>query len=277
VNEAKIKVGMSEPTSIYQTQAQIETLKLSLTQAIIAAETAKLTLLNDIGLDPNTKIKISSDIDIPDTRIPSEEECIAIALKNNISYLQALIQVRADERNVTVQKNAQLWTLNATGSITTGASPGLRGPDGGFPSLANGRNFNQQAGLTLSVPIDSLPTQQLLVTARVSLEQDKVNLEANKRALIINIKSQLLQLKSLYQQIKISESAVAMSQNAYEVEKKKQEIGRSSTLDVATSLTNLIQAQTNLISNKISYINAQTQLYSTLGTTLDVWRIKVRY
>ena len=77
--------------------------------------------------------------------------------------------------------------------------------------------------------------------------------------------------------MRISERAVAMQEKTVANTKLKLKYGKTTIFEVNTLENELLSQKIALISTKISYLNAITTLYQTLGTTLKQWRVHLRY
>jgi outer membrane protein TolC len=276
LNKKQIAAGQLEPTGNIQQSYQIESLNLMVEQAENDFKLAAQDLLQTIGLDPQMHLSVPSDVTIDKIVVPNLQQSIEQALKHNTQYLAQQMLLRADERAYAVAKNQQLWQLDLSGNLQTGAVNSLDGR-GGLPALYNGRNTNQTARLTLTVPINDINRRSQLISAKVKLEQDRLNLIAMRRALQTTITNTINNIQSLAKRYQLAEKQVKLAAQSYELEKKKQQAGISSSLDVNDTQNQLIQAQSGLIDAKIAYLNQLSTLDQILGTTLNHWQIKLRY
>ena len=87
INEKKIAAGQLEPTANIQQSYQVESLNLMVEQAENDFKTSAQDLLQTIGLDPNMKLAVPSDVTLKEVLVPDVEQSIAIALKQNTQYL----------------------------------------------------------------------------------------------------------------------------------------------------------------------------------------------
>lgn len=275
INEKKIAAGQLEPTANIQQSYQVESLNLMVEQAENDFKTAAQDLLQTIGLDPNMKLAVPSDVTLEEVVIPDVEQSIAIALEQNTQYLALKMAYRADQRAYAVAKNQQLWQLDASANIQSGTISDVES-SGVINRLFNGRNMTQSAGLTLTIPIRDLNRRNQLIAAKVKLEKDRVNLLAAKRALITTIKNTISTIKSQARRYELAKRQVKLAEQSYELEKKKQQAGIVSTLEVNNTQNQLLQAQMGLISAKIAYLNQLSALHRLLGTTLNDWGIQFR-
>jgi outer membrane protein TolC len=277
INEKKIAAGQLEPTANVQQSYQIESLNLMVEQAENDFRMAAQNLLQSIGLDPDMRLAVPNDLPVDKLVIPNVDESINQALNHNVQYLALKMVLRADERAYKVAKNQQLWQLDASANVQAGTLTGVDSTTPGINNIYNGRNLNESAGITLTIPLHDLNRRNQLIAAKVKLEKDRLNLIAAKRALITMIKNTINTIESQAKRYELAKRQVDLAAKSYALEKKKQQAGIASALDVNNTQNQLIQAQIGLIGAKISYLNQLSALQRILGTTLDYWKIKLRY
>jgi outer membrane protein TolC len=277
INEKKIKAGQLEPTGNIQQSYQIESLSLMVEQAENDFQTAAQDLLQIIGLDPEMHISVPSDVVLEKLTVPDLRQSIEYALIHNTLYLGQKMTLRADERAYKIAKNQQLWQLDLAGNVQSGVVNDVTGINGGVRGIYDGNNITKAARLTLTVPLHDISRRSQLVNAKVRLEKDRLTLIAAKRALITNVTNSINNIRSLAKRYELAQKQVKLAEQSYALEKKKQQAGISSALDVNNTQNQLIQAQSGLIGAKIAYLNQISNLQRTLGTTLEHWRIKLRY
>ena len=277
INEKKIAAGQLEPTGNIQQSYQIESLNLMVEQAVNDFKTAAQDLLQTIGLDPDMRLAVPSDVTLDKINIPVVGEAITKALEHNAQYLALKMMLRADERAYAVAKNQQLWQLDATANAQTGIMTGVDSNVAGLKGIYNGQNVTKSVGVTLTIPLNDIGRRNQLITAKIRLEKDRLNLIAAKRALITMIKNTINTIQSQAKRYELAKRQVDLAAKSYELEKKKLQAGIASALDVNNTQNQLIQSQAGLISAKIAYLNQLSTLQRILGTTLEYWHIKLRY
>jgi outer membrane protein TolC len=277
MNEKKIAAGQLEPTANIQQSYQIESLNLMVEQAENDFETSAQNLLQTIGLDPDMRLAVPSDVSLNKIIIPNEQEAINQALTHNVQYLALKMALRADERAYDVAKNQQLWQLDLNANVQLGVMTGVDSNSPGISNIYNGHNTTETAGVTLTIPLNDVNRRSQLIGAKVRLEKDKLNLIAARRALITTIKNTISIIRSQAKRYGLAQRQVDLAAQSYTLEKKKQQAGIASSLDVNNTQNQLIQAQMGLINAKIAYLNQLSALQRLLGTTLDYWKIKLRY
>lgn len=277
INEKRIAAGQLEPTGNIQQSYQIESLNLMVAQAENDFKTAAQDLLQTIGLDPDMRLAVPSDVTVDKIVIPNTAEAIAQGLEHNAQYLALKMLIRADERAYTVAKNQQLWQLDATANVQGGTMTDVDSNAPGSKNIYNGHMVTESAGITLTIPLHDISRREQLISAKVRLEKDRLNLIAAKRALITTIKNTITAIEGQAKRYELAKRQVNLAAKSYELEKKKQQAGITTALDVNNTQNQLIQAQAGLISAKIAYLNQLSALQRILGTTLEYWHIKLRY
>ena len=278
LQQAKLMVqaGKKGSADLIQFEANLSTQKLSLQQQEIALFQAKAQLLLLIGIEPTTEINVTETVPEIIKKLPSLEESICTALSNNVSYQQALINIRTLKRNVTLARDNIRPQLNLFASQTRGGGFGGL-PDGGPESLINGRNYSWQVGLTLDIPISTLPQEQAIASAKVGLQQAQINLAALKRETIINVKIAYKTLVSQKLQVAQASQAIKLAQQNYDISKIKLQYGKTTAFEVSTLQTSLTTAVINYVNTFASYVTSQANFDSILGTTTDRWNLHVCY
>jgi len=277
MNEKKIKAGQLEPTGNIQPSYQIESLNLMVEQAENDFKTTAQNLLQTIGLDPDMKLAVPSDVTLDKIAIPDVNESIRQGLTHNTQYLALAMALRADERAYKVAKNQQLWQLDLNANVQTGTMTGVDTNSSSIKGIYNGHNVIESAGVTLTIPLNDVTLRNQLITAKVRLEKDRLNLIAAKRGLITMIKNTITNIQSQAKRYELAKKQVELAGKSYDLEKKKLQAGISTSLDVNNTQNQLLLAQMGLINAKIAYLNQLSALQRLLGTTLDNWHIKLRY
>lgn len=275
INRKKIAAGQLEPTGNIQQSYQIESISLMVEQAQNDLNTATQDLLQVIGLDPKIRLSVPGDLTLEKLEIPDLKASIAQALTHNVQYLGQKLRVRADERAWQAAKNQQLWQLDLTAQAQLGTVSDVTSP--GLDQLYKGNNRNESARLTLKIPLNDKSRKAVLINAKIQLEKDRVNLLAAKRALETGITNMVNTIKSQAKRYKLAQKQVLLARQSYDLEKKKLLAGISTALDVTNTQNQFILAQSGLINAKAAYLNQVSLLERNLGSTLEVWKIRLRY
>lgn len=269
--QLQVKAGQSAPSDLLQMQANLESARLSLVRQQDSVTTTYQSFLQSIGLVPTTKLIIDKKIRAGNEKIPRLSECIELALQGNIAYQQALLDLNITKRALIVAKNNRKWGLQMGSSMTLGRdAPAANQPPANLDT-------NPTLNFTLTIPIDDVNGKQAVVAAQIAIENAELQLEQQKENLMRTVMTQWQNIRNLRQQIHISREGLRLQEITLQNTKLKLKYGRAPVFEVNQLENQLLSARTDLISTEIDYLNGITQLYQTLGLTLDQWNIKLRY
>lgn len=274
--EQLIKAGRNAPSDLVQFEQTVASQRLSLQQQQTTVDQARYTLLQTLGLNPSTPIDVPQEIDFPKRTLPSLQECIDIALHNNPAYQSALIQLRISKRAVITAEDQARWQLDLQAQSTMGGGSG-GGTNSGLMSLTNGLNKSTTVSLNLSVPINNVALKQAVVQAKISLRQAENTLAATQRQVISQITYDYNTLLNQEGQITVANNSAQLAATNLTLANAKLTYGKATSFEVSSLQTSLVSAQIALIDARITYLTTLATLDSDLGTTLDRWKVKIRY
>jgi outer membrane protein TolC len=273
--QALIKAGRNAPADLMQFQATVASQQLTLEQQQTRLQQAKLTLLNTLGLDPNTEFTNATQINMPVLALPDLTNSIALALHNNVAYQTQLINLKILKRAYVNAKDQQRWQLDLT--TTVGAGGGSGGaPNSGLASLTNGENNTKQVGLRLSIPIDDLNRKQQVVQSKNTLDQAEITLAATKRQVLSDTTNAYTSVLSEKRQIMQAQQAMRYANDNLQIAYAKARYGRISPFEVSSLQSALTDAQIAAITTQENYNNAIANFDQAVGLTLARWRIQLR-
>ncbi|TWC75767.1 outer membrane protein TolC [Rhizobium sp. SJZ105] len=267
INTALIASGRMASMDAVQTEADVESQKLRTLQARQQIETARLTLLNLLGLDLSTRIVATESLTPRrvDTKIA---RLLAVALDQRQDYQGQLYVIEQSRLGLVVAKNEQLWDISLF----------ARGRFGGeFTSGVSTQNVADiVGGVRFRFPINDISRQQQFVQADTSYRSAELQLADIRAGVEMQIRGSAAEVDLLWQQLAIAEKSRDLATRAIEIEKLKLNAGRSSTFQVRSLEDSLRNAENQLLVARIGYMNALTRLDLQLGTTLDTWKIALK-
>ena len=276
LDNALIEAGRKSPTDVIQAKADLASEKVRLQNTKNQVINDHLTFLNLLGLPDNTPFNIPSDTP-PIKKSPySVEEAYNIALKNNISYQVALLNLKILKRNLIVAKDNSRMALDLRANATTGGNAGTA-YNTGLDNLYNNKNSSVNVELNLDIPINNYSLKQAVVNAQVALDKATISLVQQKRELRTTIVNDITNLNYQLEQIDLAKNALELQQKSQRILEEKLKFGLVSIFEITSRQRDLDLARDTLINSKISYWNSLIQFYADIGTTLDFWHISVRY
>ncbi len=237
---------------------------------------ARQTLLLDLGMNPDTLIKIDTQVKVKRYIPPSVKKSIKIALMNSPTYQEDLINLRIARRNLLVALDNARWQLNATVGATWGNGSGGP-PNNNFRSIVNGQNQSQNASLSLTVPINDVQNQADIAGARVSIRQQQISRDLEKATIKSNVLNALRSLKIDWLSLQSAIEAERLQQINLENAYKQFKAGKIDSLSVSQQQDTLTQQEQAVLSSKIQYLNDVTSFRQLLQQTLHHWNIRLKF
>lgn len=273
--QLRVKAGKMAPSELLQEQATLANTRLSTVRQKNAAEQDYQTLLETLGLSPNSKLKLDTKINFHAYQAPGKNKAVTIALNNNPQFVTQKIQLNATRRAVESAKDQLRWKLDLVGSADFNTSKGSIPVINSFQDLST--TTEPTASVQLEIPIRDLTNKAQLIDAKIALVQAQDALEQSRRSLIRQVVNSLSDLKSQLDQLTIAEHGVELQQKNLASEQIKQKYGQSTALNVNIIQDNLLQQEIDYVNSQISYLNSVTSFENLLGITLDEWKVKLIY
>ena len=273
-DELRYKAGKLAKSELIQQQATLASAKLSYQSQLNSVQTTYQNFLSQLGVSPWAKFTVDKSVSLPEVKLPSLEQCVQLAFKNNVDYQREVIELEETHRGVLTAKNNMKWTLDVNLQQELEATEGTSGS----PVVVSDISASDPVlSLSMSVPIDNLQDQSSLIQAKISYQEAKENLEQSKRDLMIQVQKQYQAVLYDQQQIPIGEQSVQLEKMSLDNVQLKFKYGKATALDVSTIQTSYVEAQSSLVSYRISLLNDLMELDNTLGRVLEQRGITLRY
>lgn len=276
MTKAQIKAGRSAPSEVLQAESNYANQLVINQNNENRVINDRLGLMDTIGLMPETKFQVPSDVEELRPEVPDFEKSFKIALDSNVAYRRSLYEIEIVKRALVVAKDNARASLNMRLRASSGNGSGTR-PNSGLESLTNRKNSELAIGFDLEVPIDDYQLRQGILNAKIRLQQANIQLAAQKRELKTTIMNDIADIRFKLKQIDLAKRALKIQINTQKALDARLRHGLVSTFEVTQTQQDLNQARERLISSKIDYLNAYTQFYVDMGVLLDKWRIDVYY
>lgn len=266
-NQTMISAGRMAAFEIVQTEADVATQELGVEEAANQLEASRLDLLRLLALDLHTQIRAVDTLDV--TRIEfGLAEALTIAREQQPAYLTQLIAAEQAAINLTIARNERLWDVSLVGGATQIRDQYPNGAD-----YESTRSWEGYAGIQVDIPIGDLSRRQAEVRAEVDVETQDIRLIDARQLLERDVSDAVRNLGTRWRQYEIAQRARDLSRRKLDIEREKLQVGRSSNFQVLSFESDLRSAESARLNALIAYLNAQTHLDRTLGTTLESWEI----
>ncbi|MDR1556650.1 MAG: TolC family protein [Tannerellaceae bacterium] len=248
--EELLKAGSISRVSFSQMESQYSTDKYQLVVARKNLDNYKLQLKQLLELDITEEIDlVIPELTAEDVMIPLPEKEVIYALA-----LAVMPEVKSSELNISI---AELETKSAAAryypSLSMSAGIGTGNSSGTNFSFADqlGDRFNENIGLTLSIPIFSNRSNKTAVNkARFSLTSNRLELLNTQKALLRSVEGVYLDATSSQNQYVASAERVKYIAESYRLTEEQFYLGMKNTLELLTEKNNMLNAQQEELQSK---------------------------
>lgn len=160
------------------------------------------------------------------------------------------LNIAANEKELDIAKGDYLPTLSLSGSIGSGYTSVN---DSSFSDQFD-VNFNQQLGLSLSIPIfNRNQTKAAVKTASLNIQKAKIQKLSTEKEVYKKVETAYQNALSAQEQVVAAEASKLAAEQSYDLAQKKYELGALSTTDLVISQNTNTNAQQNYLQAK--YLN----------------------
>lgn len=267
VNKSMISAGRMAQVEIVQAEADAASQELTVEESYNQLDAGRIELLRLLALTSNTHVRAVDKLDAKQM-ILSQPEALRVALEQQPDYLTQIINGKQASINLDLANNNKLWDISLIG----GASQG-RDLYSDESARANSRRWEGYAGIQVEIPIGDLNQKREVIRAQVDQANQELQFDEARQVLEQNVTSAIRDIGTRWRQFEIAQRALALSRQKLDIEKQKLQVGRSSNFQVLSYESDLRNAESTTLNTLITYLNTETQLDRTLGTTLDSWDI----
>jgi outer membrane protein len=247
LEQQRYDVGSVARSALIQLQALQATDKFTLVNAKNTERGDVLTLKQLLVLPSD----VNFDIMKPDTIIRTDSvtefhEVEKIALKDRPEVKNGELGVKIAQYDVDKARAGYKPTLTAGASLNSGYVSG----QGGFPNQIN-NNFNQQLGLTLSVPIFTKRVVKTQVEeAKIQVDQAQLDLRNTKITLSQTVERAYINVENSKSQYDAALEEYKYNKESYRIASEQLKVGVANTVDFLLQKTLFVQAQQAFIQAK---------------------------
>lgn len=265
--KAFLEKGKTTPADVASAKVQQSNDELSLISAQNNLKLAQARLVNIMGLDKNTIIKIVDDPDyqlyIDSTLVKREislEDSIAKAIQNRpeINSLKARLEISELSLKQTKIERFPVLTADYNYNIIFGSS--IPGKDGS--SIDNSWN----AVARLSFPIfDGGVSKRKQQNAEINVEQAKENINSREQSIALEVQQEYFSFERAMKSLDIAREQVENATLSLNVTQGRYEQGMTIFLDVLSAQAQYAQSLTNQVRAFYDYKIADKSLQKAIG------------
>ncbi|WP_156332013.1 TolC family protein [Planktothricoides sp. SR001] len=265
--DALIEAGRRARIDRTQAETNLANRQLDLLAASNQLEAAKLDLISILDIDKTIQVVAIEQPAINHRELTSwdRESALSISLANNIDYLQSLIDIEIAKIDLLLAENNQKWDLSLQANYLNNLSNNTE------------NNNDLRAGISLSRTFGDRSLDSEVDRSKIKLEIVQNTLEEQREELEISVINVLRDVEFNLQQLEQAKKTRELSEQQLKNEQDKLKLGVGNTrlIDVLDFEQDLVNAKNQELNATIAYLNALTDLYATLGITLDQWDITI--
>ena len=247
LEQQRYNVGSVARSALIQLQAQQATDQYTLVNAKNSERGDLLTLKSLLVLPSD----VDFDIVRPDTIVRTDSvtafhQTEQIALTTRPEVKNGELGVKAAQYGVDIARAGYKPTLTAGASLNSSYASAR----GSFPTQLN-NNFNQQVGLTLSVPIFTKREVKTQVEeAKIAVDQAQLDLKNTKITLSQSVERAYINVENSKSQYDAALEQFNYNKESYRIASEQLKVGVANTVDFLLQKTLFVQAQQAFIQAK---------------------------
>ena len=260
--EKMVNAGKSPESDLLQIKSQLATDNLSVINAQIQLELAKVTLeqLMDIPISDGFDVEVPVMDESSEAVIQTNEEIYQKSLVVQPQISSASLKTNSAEMGLKISEGARWPRLSLGANLNTNyASSRKQGtsvnPEG-YPFFQQmWDNIGQSFSMGLSIPIyTNRQIKSGIDMARINVITTKLNEQNTKNLLRKSVEQTYTDLRAAEKKFGATKQQVAAVESVYQNSEKKYTVGVMSATDFLIQKNNFTQAQSNLIQAKYDYI-----------------------
>jgi outer membrane protein TolC len=305
-NEISYRVGVLAPVDVQEALSQEATSEAGVYQAEGALATARVTLREDVMLNPARTFLPQqiepSDVPHPDQLPVDEEQSLELAMEYRPelaalreSIRAMLLQVRYAENQTLPQVNfggqigltanagttpcLSVGSFGITPNCTTSTdSPGAHLPFGGIYGDALNRMwgfsfYNYALTLNIQQPLMNDATKAALAQAKIEYEQQRLSYRNTLSQIVVDVESSLSNVVADYKQARATKVATEYAAKSLRDEQERFRVGMASTHELLQYQDSLIAAQGSEVQAEVDYEIERLAVRHAQGTLLRSFNV----
>lgn len=248
--EAFYKAGRRPVTDLYQQQAEAAGAKLTLLTAKAEWNTARLNLLEILGISALSEVELEgvSDVMKGNWVFGGKSELTASALDQRPDMKSKKNEVKAADREI---KEAQAGHYPTVDLVFQLSSNYTSTDSGAMNEQMGDDNLAASAGINVTLPIfDKNITRNKVSKARIAERTARLELEKLERQIEVEMGTALTNYETASEQVEVSRSKLAYADKALESTRQRYKAG-------AATLTELTTAQSSAVEARYDQVDAE--------------------
>ncbi|MGA7104919.1 MAG: TolC family protein [Candidatus Deferrimicrobiaceae bacterium] len=271
-NQARVKAGVLAAVELLDSEFGVAQREQNLLAAEKSVRDASDSLAVLVQYGVGSELVPADSIPVEPLEV-SEQEAMAIALRNRPDLQNAKVGRETEEFRTKVARNEMLPGVSLTGSA------GLEGlaPDYGdaLDELKSGNSPFWSVGVALSFPLGNNAAKADLAAGRLRERQAETRIQSLTESIRLDVRSALRALETSVRQVEAAQKGVALGEARLASFLKRGKVGLAVTEDILQAESDLTAARETLTTARADYQGAQTLLWKATGELLERHGIRI--
>jgi len=238
-------------------EVQVENIRPLVLQMENTLKVAKEALKISMALPQSQEIDVEGELSFDNYTLPTEQEAITNALKQNYDLLTLQNKRRVDNALVNVSRSEYWPSLVAFGSYS-------------FNGSSDNFNFNNYpsaiVGLSFSINLfNGMRTTNKVQQSMIDVAKTDYQILQLQQAISLQIKSKINDLQRIKTSIEAQQKNVSRAERGYDIATVRYREGTGSQLEIQNADLALRQARTNLLQSYYDWTVAKCELDALIG------------
>jgi outer membrane protein len=271
-NQARVKAGVLAAVELLDSEFGVSQREQDLLVAEKNVRDASDSLSVLIQYGVGSELVPAGSITVEPMEV-SEQEEMAIALRNRPDLQDAKVGLETEEFRTKVARNEILPAVSLTGSAGLG---GLA-PDYGdaLDELKSGNSPFWSIGVTLSFPLGNNAAKADLAAGLLQERQAETRIRSLTESIRLDVRSALRALETSWRQVGAAQKGVDLGEARLASFLKRGKVGLATTTDILQAESDLTSARETLTAARVAYQGAQTLLWKATGELLEQQGIRI--
>ncbi|MGB7970416.1 MAG: TolC family protein [Candidatus Deferrimicrobiaceae bacterium] len=271
-NQARVKAGVLASVELLDSEFGVAQREQDLLVAEKNVKDASDSLSVLIQYGVGSELVPADSIPVEPMEV-SEQEEMAIALRNRPDLQDAKVGLQTEEFRTKVARNEMLPAVSLTGSAGLGGlAPGY---GDALDELKSGNSPFWSIGVTLAFPLGNDAAKADLAAGLLQERQADTRIRSLTESIRLDVRSALRALDTSMRQVGAAQKGVVLGEARLASFLKRGKVGLATTTDILQAESDLTSSRETLTAARAAYQGAQTLLWKATGELLERQGIRI--
>lgn len=271
-NQARVKAGVLASVELLDSAFGVAQAEVTVLTAQKSVRDASDTLRSTIQFPPGTEL-VPAETFAAEPVEHSEETAMAAALKNRPDLQTARVNLKTQEFNTRIARNATLPSVGLTGSA--GLEAMRSGYSAALSDVSSAKSPFWSVGISFAYPFGNDAAEAQLSASRLRARQADAQIKTLEDSILLDVRTAIRALETNWKAIDAAQKGVSFGEARVESFIKRQKVGLAVTKDILQAQSDLTSARQTLTAARADYQSAITQLWKSTGELLERQGIRI--